>query len=286
MSFFTELKRRNVFKVGVAYVVATWLIAQVVNVVNEPLGLPAWFDTAVIYLLVDDYLQYSNQAPVIPEAATSDSTSPPAPENRPAESVRGVLPNSVAVLAFENLSPDPDNAYFAAGIHEEVLNCLAKIKSLNVIARTTMLRYKDSGKGIEEIAKELNVKTVMEGSVRYASNRVRITAQLIDPESGAHLWSEAYERNFDDVFAIQADIAENIANALKAEFSLAEQATIVNRPTTSSEAYSLYLQAIAITTIKSLCCLPASKSAWAAGSWLRPPSAITTVRWNCCKRRW
>lgn len=128
----------------------------------------------------------------------------------------GVLPNSVAVLPFENLSPAPENAYFAAGIHEEILNQLVKLRNLSVISRTSVVRHTDSDLSIPEIANELNVETVMEGSVRYAGERVRISAQLIDADTDEHLWSDVYGRDFSDVFAIQADIAMNIANALQA----------------------------------------------------------------------
>ena len=156
-----------------------------------------------------------------------------------------VLPNSIAVLPFENLSPDPDNAYFAAGIHEAILNELAKIRAMNVIARTSMLAYADGTRTIPEIARELNVETVMEGSVQYAGNRVRITTQLIDPTTNAHIWSEDYDRDLEDIFAIQSDVAMNVANALEAEFSLQEQARIEEAPTHSTEAYGLYLRALA-----------------------------------------
>ena len=155
----------------------------------------------------------------------------------------GVLPHSVAVLPFENLSPDPDNAFFAAGIHEEVLNQLVKLSELNVIARTTMVRYANANKSIAEVAEELHVETVMEGSVRYADNRVLVTAQLIDPKTNLHLWSDSYNREFADIFAIQADIAMNIANALEAEFSVEEQARLEKIPTSSTEAWELYLKA-------------------------------------------
>ena len=151
--------------------------------------------------------------------------------------------NSIAVLPFVNLSPDPDNAYFAAGIHEEILNQLSKIEDLSVIARTTMLRYADSEKSVPEIGAELKVNTVMEGSVRYAGNRVRITTQLIDAVSGAHLWSEAYEEDLEDIFGIQLAIATRIAGTLEAEFSPAEQARVANRTTDSPEAYAHYLEA-------------------------------------------
>jgi TolB-like protein len=158
------------------------------------------------------------------------------------------LPNSVAVLPFDNFSPSPDDDYFVAGIYEEILNQLTNLKSLNVIARTTMRRYADTDKSIREIASELNVETVMEGSVRYAADRVRVTTQLIDPLTGAHLWSEAYDRELKDIFAIQSDIAMNVANALKAEFSLTERARIERVPTDSPEAYTLYLSAQALNS--------------------------------------
>ena len=160
------------------------------------------------------------------------------------EDQQRVLHNSIAVLPFENLSPDPNNAYFAAGIHEEVLNHLAKIRDLTVIARTTMTRYTKSEKSVPDIGNELNVGTVMEGSVRYAGDRVRITAQLIDVTTGGHLWSEAYDRDLEDIFSIQSDIALNITKAMKAEFAVAEQQAIATRPTDSAEAYSEYVKAL------------------------------------------
>ena len=142
------------------------------------------------------------------------------------DSPTSVLRNSVAVLPFENLSPNPDDAFFAAGIHEEILNQLAKLRNLSVISRTSVLRYKDTDLTIPAIAAELHVQSVMEGSVRYAGDRVRIAAQLIDAKTDEHLWSEIYERDISDVFAIQADIAINIARALEAAFSLAERESI------------------------------------------------------------
>jgi len=165
----------------------------------------------------------------------------------PADSVETnkhkVLHNSIAVLPFDNLSPDPNNAYFAAGIHEEILNQLAKIKDLSVIARTTMIRYADSNMSVPEIGNELKVGTVMEGSVRYAGRRVRITAQLIDAVSGTHLWSAAYEEDLEDIFGIQLEIATRIADTLEAEFSPAEKERIASRATTNPDAYAYYLQA-------------------------------------------
>jgi TolB-like protein len=191
---------------------------------------------AVGFMLVDSYvLEDSDRLAEVRQTASTVGSVAETPTPIVVEESRDVLPNSVAVLPFENLSPDPDNAYFAAGIHEEVLNQLAKIDALNIIARTSMLQYADQTKSIPEIADELNVETVMEGSVRFADDRVLVTAQLIDPVTNSHLWSESYNREFADIFAIQADIAMNIANALEAEFSLEEQAQIEELPTDSPE---------------------------------------------------
>ena len=161
------------------------------------------------------------------------------------EEQRDVLPNSVAVLPFDNLSLDPENAFFAAGIHESTLNQLAKIRDLNVIARTSVMQYEEDPPPIPEIAEALRVEMVMEGSVRYANDRVLITAQLIDGRTGAHLWSDEYNRDLADIFAVQAEIARAIATALEAEFSASEQNDIERPLTESPEAYAFYLRALA-----------------------------------------
>ncbi len=185
------------------------------------------------------------RAPTPP--APLDAGLPARAHGLPIETRTKALRNSVAVLPLENLSPNPNDAYFAAGIHEEILNYLTKIKNMNVIARTSVKRYANTDKSISEIAKELGVSTVMEGSVRYAGDRVRVTAQLIDGMTEQHIWSEVYERDLADVFSIQADIAKNIAGALEAEFSSAEETSIEALPTTgSSEAHALYLKAQAL----------------------------------------
>ncbi|MCZ6710317.1 MAG: TIR domain-containing protein, partial [Gammaproteobacteria bacterium] len=157
--------------------------------------------------------------------------------------VAGPLHNSIAVLPFENLSPDPDNAFFAAGIHYEIVNHLAKIAELSVIARTSVMRYQGVHKPISEIAAELNVETVMKGSVRYAADRVRITTQLNDAASGANLWSETYDREFIDLFAIETDIATRVAQALQAQFSPTESSKVQAVPTTNAIAHAHYLRA-------------------------------------------
>jgi TolB-like protein len=150
---------------------------------------------------------------------------------------------SIAILPLANLSADKNNDYFAAGIHEEILNQLAKIKDLKVISRTSVLRYQGTEQTIKNIAKELNVTTVMEGSVRFAGNKVRITCQLIRASDDSHLWSETYDFEMDDIFAIQSDVALRAAEAMQARLLPEEVARIKRVPTTSTEAYTLFLQA-------------------------------------------
>ena len=164
--------------------------------------------------------------------AAAQSAAPRAPQS-----------HSIAILPFANLSPSEADAYFAIGIHEEILNQLTKLGSLRVVARTTVQRYVGTQKSISEIARELNVETVMEGSVRYADGRVLVTTQLIDGATDVHLWSEKYERDFNNIFAIQGDIAVKVAQALKAELLPEERERIDRVPTTSIRAYDLYLSA-------------------------------------------
>jgi TolB-like protein len=276
MSFLGEIKRRKVFQIAAVYAVVAWLLVQIVATVEAPLNLPDWVDTFVILLLAIGFpitLIISWAFNVTPEGLVRDRGAGVQTNGRTIEYVfigllviavgwlvyrdfspsidqtmgsDDVLPNSVAVLPFENLSPNPDDAFFADGLHEEVLNQLVKLSNLNVISRTTMLRYAGRDKSPPEIADELHVESVMEGSVRYAGDRIRVTIQLIDPETDLHLLSETYNADVSDIariFDIQSDIAMNVANALQAEFSSGEQARIEQIPTTSSDAYSLYLAA-------------------------------------------
>lgn len=149
---------------------------------------------------------------------------------------------SIAVLPLDNLSPDPNNAYFAAGIHEEILNRIFKIGEIRVISRTTVLRYQDTDLTLRELAAELNVATILEGSVRFAEDRVRITIQLIRARDDVHLWSETYDFPLDDIFSIESDVALNVAEAMEATLLPSEIASIESQPTESTEAYTLYLQ--------------------------------------------
>jgi serine/threonine protein kinase/Flp pilus assembly protein TadD len=151
-------------------------------------------------------------------------------------------PRSVAVIPFVNLSPDPENEFFADGITEDVITQLSKIHALRVISRTSVMAFKKREQTLKEIAARLEVQTVVEGSVRRAGDRVRIVAQLIDAESDRHLWAETYDRRLTDIFAIQSDVALHIADALRAELSPDEHSRIRRKPTDNLQAYQLYLQ--------------------------------------------
>jgi len=156
------------------------------------------------------------------------------------------LPNSVAVLPFTNLSANPDVAFFAAGLHVEILRQLTKVSALNVIALPSVLRYADTENSVPEIAAELRVHTVLFADVRYANGAVRVTPRLVDGATGEILWSDGFDRHFEDVFALESDIAAAVANALSAELSPAEQASIAKAQTDSPEAYGAYLRARAM----------------------------------------
>jgi eukaryotic-like serine/threonine-protein kinase len=149
---------------------------------------------------------------------------------------------SVAVLPFVNMSADPENEFFADGITEDVIAHLAKIRSLRVTSRTSVMAFRKHRQSLREIGAALGVGMLVEGSVRRSKNRVRIVAQLVDPRTDEHLWAETYDRDLDDIFAIQTDVALQIAAALRAELTLDERARIGRRPTHDLEAYQLYLQ--------------------------------------------
>ncbi|HKP93311.1 MAG TPA: tetratricopeptide repeat protein, partial [Chthoniobacterales bacterium] len=153
------------------------------------------------------------------------------------------LEKSIAVLPFANFSSDPENAYFADGIQDDVLTNLAKISALRVVSRTSVLPYRGPTHNIREIGKALNVATVLEGSVRREGKRVRINVQLIDASNDRHLWAQIYDRELTDVFAIQSELAQEIASALKATLAPAEQERIKRKPTENGDAYLLYLEA-------------------------------------------
>jgi TolB-like protein/DNA-binding winged helix-turn-helix (wHTH) protein len=164
----------------------------------------------------------------------------------PADAVAAYAPprSSVAVLPFANLSPDPDDAYFAVGLHEAILSQLANVREMHVVARASVQGYAGTQKPTPVVARELNVETVLDGSVRYADGQVLVTMHLSDGATNTSLWSDSYEHDFSKIFTIQNDIALEVARALKAELLPAERARVVRAPTTSLPAYTWYLQAV------------------------------------------
>jgi len=169
-----------------------------------------------------------------------------APANiAPSAAALTALPEkSIAVLPLENLSPEKENEFFAAGVHDELLSDLAKIKELKVISRTSVMQYKSgTTRNLKEIAQQLSVNNVVEGSVRRSGDRVRVSVQLIDARNDTHLWAEHYDRDVADVFAVQTEIAQQIADQLKANLSPTEKAAIAERPTADLVAYAYYTKA-------------------------------------------
>jgi len=276
MSIITELKRRNVFRVGAAYGIVAWLLIDVAHTPFTTLQLPDWTHTLVTVLLIMGFpvaLVIAWAFELTPEGIKRDSGVDPdesvahhtgrkldfaiigllvmgvvyfavdkfvlqaEPERASVEREK-----SIAVLPFDNISPNPEDAYFADGIHDEVLAQLSKIRDLKVISRTSVMGYSGRNRPpLPEIAAALGVANILEGSVRLAGNRVRITTQLIEAESDAHLWTETYDRDLENIFEIQSDVAQQIASALRAKLTATERARIETKPTENLRAYNLYL---------------------------------------------
>ena len=292
LSILNELKRRNVFKVGIAYVIVAWLVAQVLQLVFESFGTPAWAIKTVLVLLAtglpfalffawafeltpeglkresevdrsqsivtqtgrklnltittlmflalayfayDKFVLSEDREAALVEAAT-EAVLEQAPA-KPAE--RTNTEKSIAVLPFVNMSSDPEQEYFSDGISEELLNGLAKIESLKVAARTSSFSFKGQNKPIGEIAQVLGVEHILEGSVRKSGSQIRITAQLIRVSDGFHMWSETYDRELVNIFAIQDEITESIVGELRVKLDvMARIATTTSNP----EAYQEYLR--------------------------------------------
>ncbi len=300
MSLFAELKRRNVFRVGVAYLVVAWLLIQVADVMIDNIGAPDWFfrgimlvlgigfpivlvfawafeltpegikkekdidrsqsitnttgrklDRAIMvvmalalaYFALDKFvLETREDAAAIQAVEVQQVAAPtlaePVAVSEPQPQTED-LRKSIVVLPFVNMSADPDQEYFSDGLSEELLNVLAKIDDLRVISRTSAFAFKGKEISIPEIARQLDVAYVLEGSVRSAGNQVRITAQLIEVANDSHLWSDAYNRGMENVFEVQVEISEAIAQALQVELGSVGDS---GRPTDNLEAYQLFLR--------------------------------------------
>lgn len=282
-SFFAELKRRNVYKVAVAYVVVGWLVIQVSSTVLPTFHAPEWVAQTLVVLVVLGFpvalviawaFELTPQGIIRTEEESAPS-SPPSRKHqawiyvilvaatlsiglfllgrytaqRPAADESGhakaasLATKSIAVLPFQNLSRDPDNAFFASGIQDEILTALAKISGLKVVSRTSTARYQSTPENLPEIARQLGVAHILEGSVQRAGDKVHINVQLLRAGDDTHLWAESYDRGVADIFGVEAEVARAVADELRAALSPEEKARVEKKPTANGEAYVLYLRA-------------------------------------------
>jgi len=273
--FFKELLRRNVAKVAFVYLIAGWLTMQVADVMFPALNLPEWLTSAIAALLLIGFpfaLIFAWAFELTPEGIKkesevdrSQSITPQTGKKlnytisailaialgfmlvdkfvfQPDDAVVADIKPSIAVLPFVNMSDDKDNEYFSDGLSEELLNLLAKIPALHVAGRTSSFQFKGTNEDLRLIGEQLNVANLLEGSVRQSGTKLRITAQLINADTGYHLWSETYDRELIDVFVIQDEIAANVVDALRVTL-LGEQQPALTHGTDNVEAYNLYLRA-------------------------------------------
>ena len=259
------------YRVAAAYAVVAWLLIQITTQVFPFFEIPNWGVRLIVLIIVIGFLIALVLAwafELTPEGVKRTGEIELAQRSRnhlwiyvvliagaisvalfflgrysaPKQTVLAGIPaKSIAVLPFENLSRDPDNAFFTDGVQDEILANLAKVADLKVISRTSVMLYKSGNpRNLREIGQQLGVAHVLEGSVQRATNRVRVTAQLIDARTDAHLWAQTYDRDLADVFAIQSEIAKAIADQLQAKLSPGEKAAIERPPTTDLVAFDLY----------------------------------------------
>jgi TolB-like protein/Tfp pilus assembly protein PilF len=277
-NFFSELKRRNVYKVAVAYAIVGWLLVQIATQVFPFLEIPNWVVRLVIAVVVIGFpialviawafeatpegIKRTEVADAMPGSAATGRKKHAwiyvvviaatisvtlfflgryTAGNKSVASASNELPaKSIAVLPFDNLSRDPDNAFFAEGVQDEILTRLAKVADLKVIARTSTQKFKSAPENLPDIAKQLGALNILEGSVQKANDQVRVTVQLINAMTNSHLWAEIYDRKLTDIFAVESDIAKAIADQLQAKLSGSEKQMMAAQPTTDTEAYELY----------------------------------------------
>src|ERR1051325_4546401 len=264
--FFEELQRRKVYRVAAAYIVAAGFLIQMASAAFPAWELPNWTLRLVIVLLLIGF-------PIALVLAWAYDITPEGIQGTPTHGIHRrrnlvllvalaiiisasvgyfVLPRavwekvdkSVAVLPFQNLSSDPGNAYFAEGIQEEVLTRLAKIGDLKVISRTSTQGYRSESGNLAEIAKQLGVANILEGSVQKAGNQVRVNVHLINVQTGSQLWAETYDRKLSDVFSVETEIAKGIAQSLQAKLTGREEQALAARPTNNPQAYDAYLRGL------------------------------------------
>src|SRR6266513_2562787 len=266
--FFEEVKRRKVYRVAAAYLIAGGAIIQLASAAFPAWELPNWaLRLVIVRLLIGCPIAlilartFDLPAQGLKAAPTTGAVGSHLRRNVITLVAAGVIisaaagffllprvsahkvDKSIAVLPFESLSDEKENAYFADGIQDDVLTNLSKIGDLKVISRTSVMPYRGKASNLREIGKALGVGTILEGSVRRIGNRVRVNVQLINAENDEHIWAEDYDRELTDVFAIQTDLAQKIATELRAKLSPAEKAQITRKPTENGEAYLAFVQA-------------------------------------------
>jgi adenylate cyclase len=232
-----ELKRRDVYPVIVAYAVVAWILLQIGEVTFEPLGLPAWMMPALIIVVAAGFpvaILIAWHYDITPFGVRRD-------RRRELMAESGDRP-SIAVLPFADMSPEQDQGYFCEGVAEEILNALTRIRQIKVAARTSSFRFDSSSGDVRDVGRRLGVKAILEGSVRKADDRLRVTAQLVKVEDGYHLWSKSFDASLADIFAIQDEIASNIAQALLETLRPDEQTAIRTARSSDVNAYDFYLR--------------------------------------------
>jgi len=325
MSFFGELGRRNVFRVGIAYAIVAWIVVQIADIVFETIGAPSWVMQTLMLGLVLGFvvaLIFSWAYEVTPEGVKRESevdrsqsitgvtghkldrvimgllvvslayfvweSRIAGPDPVPVaavdpqaieETVTPVSDLSIAVLPFDNRSNLAEDAFFVDGMHDDLLTTLAKIGSMKVISRTSVMEYRDGSKKIPQIAEELGVANILEGGVQRAGNQVRINVQLIDADTDEHLWAEIYDRELtaENLFAIQSEISKAIADALHATLSPEEERRIATAPTDNLEAFDHYLRGRQLMSTREVDELEASTHEFLKAVELDPEFALAWV---------
>jgi len=267
-SFFSELKQRKVYRVAVGYIVAAGFLIQIASAAFPAWELPNWSLRLVIALLLIGFpiaLLLAWAYDITPQGIQSSPKTPGAHRRRNLillivtgvivsasagfflwpRAVWHKIDKSVAVLPFQNLSSDPENAYFADGIQEEVLTRLAKIADLKVISRASTQQYQNKPGNLPEIAKQLGVANILEGSVQKAADQVRVNVHLVNVQTGSQLWAETYDRKLSDIFVIESEIAKGIVESLQAKLTGREEQALAARPTNNPQAYDAYLRGLA-----------------------------------------
>src|SRR5436190_186494 len=303
--FFEEVKRRKVYRVAAAYVIAAGGVIQLASASFPAWELPNWTLRLVIVVLLIGFpiaLILAWAFDVTTQGIRATPTVAPRTQVRrnvvmlatagvimsaavgffvlPRASAHKV-DKSVAVLPFQNLSDDPQNAFFADGIQDDVLTSLSKIGDLRVISRTSVMQYRDKATNVRDIGKALGVSNILEGSVRRSGNKVRVNVQLIDANSDEHIWASDYDRDVTDVFAIQSDLAQKIAEALQAKLSPGEKSRIEQKPTENAEAYLAFVQAHDLScAFEDLEKLKQSEQLYARAIELDPNFALAIARYS------